>query len=59
MQEDPVIKYKDLIITLLSVSDYHGHFLNFFPLHFPLKLFLEQIKPLPWHKGKNDLLRIE
>lgn len=45
MQEDSVIKYKDFVITLLSVSGYHGHFLIFFPLHFTLKFFLEQMKP--------------
>lgn len=44
MQKDLLIKYKDLIITLLSASGYHGHFLIFFLLHFTLKFFLEQIK---------------
>lgn len=39
MQEDSVIKYKDFVITLLSVSGYHGHFLIFSPSILPLNSF--------------------
>lgn len=35
MQKDPVIKYKDLIIPLLSVSGYCAHFLIFSSSFFP------------------------